>query len=161
MPYAEECFVALQLAVGADEAKSGTDERSLRSDVVQGGVCHHLGELVVGGNGQYGSDGLCGVAVTARGRREAIADLDAAALRLALKADAANCQSVSRASDPVEAERPLLSMLGSGTKEAAYCADVAFEGKIVRPGVGWPRGSSYDPFSLCDIDRVQHEARRS
>ena len=91
----------------------------------------------------------------------AVADLDAAAVWLALEADPPDGPPVGQAGDPVVAERPLLSVRGGRAKKALHCADVALEGEIVRPSIARSRISSDDPLSLLDIDRVQLEARCS
>jgi hypothetical protein len=55
----------------------------------------------------------------------------------------------------------LLSERRGGTKEGLRRANVALEGKVVCPRIGGSRIPSDDPFALCDIDRVQLQARRS
>ena len=65
---------------------------------------------------------------------------------------------VGQAGDPVVAERPLLSVGGSGAEEPPDCANVAFEGEIVGPTIGWSRLPSDDTFGLFDIDRMQLKA---
>src|SRR5271170_4379814 len=87
IPDVEERLVVVQLVVGAQEAEPGPDEGPLRSDVVESRVGDHLGHSVVGGDGQQGDDRLCGVAVAAGRWSQAVADLDAAAVWLALEAD--------------------------------------------------------------------------
>jgi hypothetical protein len=100
------------------------------------------------------NDRLGGVAVAAGRRDQAVADLDATVLWLALEADPPDGLSVGKADDPVEAERPLLSAR-CGPKKAPYCANVTLEGEIVRPSILRPGGLSDDAFSLRDIDRMQ------
>jgi hypothetical protein len=86
---------------------------------------------------------------------QAVADLDAAAIGLALEPDPPDCLAVGQTGDPVVAERPLLSEPGGRSKEASYCPDVALKWKIVGPHIGRSRTPSHDTFGLCDIDRVQ------
>jgi hypothetical protein len=133
--------------------ESGSDEGPLRSDVVQSRVGDHPGQSVVGGHGQQGDDRLGGVAMAACRGSQAVADLDAAAIWLGLEAEAPDGPLIGQAGDPVVAERPLLSVGGSGAKEPPDCANVAFEGVIVGPTIGWSRLPSDDTFGLCDIDR--------
>jgi hypothetical protein len=151
----------VELSVGAYKAESGPDEGPLRSDVVQSRVGDHLEESLVGGHGQQGDDRLRGVAVAAGRGSQAVADLDAAAIWLALEADPPDCPPVGQAADPVVAERPLLSERGGRAKEAPHSANVAPEREIVRPRIGQSRTPTEDTFGLCDIDRVQLEARCS
>ena len=98
----------------------------------------------------------------AAGRRsQAVGDLDAAAVWLALEADHPDGWPVGQADDPVGAERPLLSARGRGAREAADDVDRDLEGETVRPSITWPRTSCDDAFSLCDIDRVKLQPRSS
>ncbi len=108
-----------------------------------------------------GDDRLGGVAMAAGRRSQAMADLAAVAIWLALEAEPPDCPPVGQAGDPVVAERPLLSQRGGRAKEAPHCANVALEREIVRPRIGRSRTPSNDAFGLCDIDRVQLEARCS
>jgi hypothetical protein len=112
---------------------------------------------VVCGDGQEGNDRLGGVAIAPGRWDQAVTDLDAPVLWLALEADPPDGPPVGQAGDPVETERPLLSAR-SGAKKAPDCTDIALEGEIVRPSIVGPRTSSGDAFSLCDIDWVQLEA---
>ena len=96
----------VELAVHAHEAEPGPDEGQLRSDVVQSRVGDHPGQSMVGGHGQQGDHRLCGVAVAAGRRSQAVADLDAAAVWLAFEADYPDGPPVGQAGDPVAAERP-------------------------------------------------------
>ena len=91
------------------QGESGPDEGPLRGDVVQSRVGDHPGQSVVGGHGQQGDDRLRGIAVAAGRGGQAVADLDAAAIRLALEADPPDRPPVGQAGDPVVAERPLLA----------------------------------------------------
>ena len=102
----------VEFSVGAHKAESGPDEGPLRGDVVQSCVGDHREESVVGGHGQEGDDRLCGVAVAAGRGSQAVADLDAAAVWLALEADPPDRPPVGQAGDPVVAERPLLPERG-------------------------------------------------
>ena len=151
----------MELSVGAHKAESGPDQGPLRSDVVQSRVGDHLEESVVGGHGQQGDDRLGGLAVPAGRGGQAVADLDAAALWLALEADPSDRPPVGQAGDPVVGERSLLSERCGRAKEAPHCADVALEREIFRPRIGRSRTPSDDTFGLWDIDRVQLEARCS
>ena len=151
-------MVVVELSVGAHKAESGSDEGPLRSDVVQSRVGDHPGQSVVGGHGQQGDDRLGGVAMAAGRGNQAVADLDAAAIWLALETEPPDGPPVGQAGDPVVAERPLLSVGGSGAKEPPDCANVALEGEIVGPTIGWSRFPSDDTFGLCDIDRMQLKA---
>jgi hypothetical protein len=151
----------VELRVAAHKPESGSDEGPLRSDVVQSRVGDHSGQSVVGGHGQQGDDRLRGVAMAAGRGSQAVADLDAAAIRPALEAEPPDGQPVSQAGDPVVAERPLFSLPGGGPKEPPGRANVPFEGEIVGPSIGWSRTPGDDPFGLCDIDRMQVEARCS
>lgn len=129
----------MEFRVGDHKAESGPDEGPLRSDVVQSRVGDHPGQSVVGGHGQQGDDRLGGVAMAACRGSQAVADLDAAAIWLGLEAEAPDGPLIGQAGDPVVAERPLLSVGGSGAKEPPDCANVAFEGVIVGPTIGWSR----------------------
>src|ERR1700677_2608070 len=80
------------------------------------------GQSAVGGHAQQGDDGLRGVAMAAGGGSQAVADLDAAAIWLALEAEPTDGSPVGQAGDPVVAERPLLSVRGRGPKEPPDCA---------------------------------------
>jgi hypothetical protein len=151
----------VERVVGTDEAESGPAESALRSDVVHRRVGDHPGQSTVGGYGQQRDERLCGVAVAAGRRSQTVADLDAAAVWLALEADPADGLPVGQAGDPVVAERPLLSARSGGAKEAPDSANIALEGVIVGPSVAESRTSRDDAFSLCDIDRMQPQARRS
>jgi hypothetical protein len=97
---------------------------------------------------------LRGVAMAAGRGSQAEADLDAAAIWLALEAEPPYGPPVGQAGDPVVAERPLLSVHGGGAKEPPDCANVALEGEIVDPSISWSRTPSDDTFGFCDIDRV-------
>ena len=154
-------LVVVELSVDAHKAESGPDEGPLRSDVVQSRVGDHPGDFVIGGHGQQADNRLRGVAVAAGRGSQAVADLDRTTIWLALEADPPDCLPVGQASDPVVAERPLLSERYARAKEAPRCANVALEREIVRPRVGRSRTPSDDTFGLCDIDRVQLEARCS
>jgi hypothetical protein len=55
----------------------------------------------------------------------------------------------------------LLSVRVGGAKESPDCANVALEGEIVGPSIGWSRTPSDDTFGLCDVDRMQLKARCS
>jgi hypothetical protein len=149
----------MELGVGTDKEESGPDEGSLRSDVVQGRVGDHLGQSLVGGHGHQSDESLRGVTVAAARGSQAVADLHDAAIWLALEADPTDGPPVGQAGYPVVTERPLLSERGGGAKEAAHCANVALEREIVRPRVGRSRTPSDDTFGLCDVDRMQLEAR--
>jgi hypothetical protein len=81
-------------SIGAHKAESGPDEGQLRSDILQSRLGDHLEESVVGGNGQQGDDRLRGVAVAAGRGNQALADLGAAAIGLALEADPPDCPPV-------------------------------------------------------------------
>ena len=116
---------------------------------------------MVGGHGQQGDDRLRGVAMAAGRGSKAVADLDAAAIWLALEAEPPDRPPVGQAGDPVVPERPLLAVRGGGAKEPSDCANVALEGEIVGPGIGWSRIPSDDALGLRDIDRMQLEARCS
>lgn len=155
MPDVEERLIVVELAVGAQKAETGPDEGPLRSDVVQSRVGDDSGQSVVGRQSKECDDRLCGVAVATGRGSQAVADLDAAAFWLALKADPPDGPPVEETGDPVVAERLLLSVLGGRAKEASHCTNVAFEGEIVRPRISRPSTSSEDAFTLCDIDRVQ------
>ena len=98
----------VELAVDAHQAESGPDEGPLRSDVVHSRLGDHPGQSVVGSDGQQGDGSLCAIAVAAGRGSQAVADLDAVPVRLALEADPPDGPPVDKAGDPVVAERLLL-----------------------------------------------------
>jgi len=116
---------------------------------------------VIGGYGQQGDDRLCGITVATGRRSQAVADLDAAVIWLALEADSPDGPPVGQAGDPVVAERPLLSLRGGRAKEGPHGANVTLKWEIIGPGVGRSRTPRDDAFGLSDIDSVQLEARSS
>lgn len=71
----------------SDEAESCPDQGPLRRHVVERRVRDNRRQSVTSGHGQERDDRLCGVAVAARRRGQAIADRRAAAVWLALEAD--------------------------------------------------------------------------
>ena len=93
--------------------------------------------------------------MTSGGGSQAVADLGAAAIWLALEAEPPDGPPVGQAGDPVVAERSLLSLRGGRAKEGPHCANVALKWEIIRPGIGRSRTPSDDAFGLSDIDRVQ------
>lgn len=96
--------------VGAYVAKTGTVERPLRGNVVQGRIGDHSDEGVICRQGQERHHRLSGVALTASRRGQAVADFDATVFGLTLEADPPYRPTVGQARDPVVAERPLLAM---------------------------------------------------
>ena len=148
----------VKLSVGVYESEARPDEGPLRGDVVQSRVGDHPGQSLVGGNGQQGHDRLRGVAMAAGRGSQAVADLDAAVIWLALETEPPDGPPIDQTGDPVVAERSLLSERGGGAKESPDGANVALERKIVGPSIGRSRTSSNDAFALCDIDCVQLEA---
>src|SRR5580704_5536162 len=96
--------------------------------------------------------------MAARRGRQAVADLRAAVIWLALEADPPDCEPVEQARDAVEAERLLLAVCRGRSKEALHCPDVALEGEIVGPRIVRSRSSSNGTFGLCGINRVQLQA---
>ena len=158
MPDVEKHLVVVELAIGADDVESGPDEGPLRSDVVGSRVGGNPGHSVVGGHREQGDGRLCGVAVAAGRRSQAVADLDASAVWRAFEANPPDCPPIGQVGDPVVAEGPLLSTLGRRAKEAPDSAKVTLAGEILRPRIGGSRASSEDAFSLSDIDRVQLQA---
>jgi hypothetical protein len=114
---------------------------------------------VLRGDAQDGDDRLCGVAVTACRRSQAVADLAAAASWLTLEADPPDRPPVRQAGDPVVAEGLLVAEVSGGAEEGSDGADVALEREIVCPGIGSPRRPGDDASSLGRVDRVQPHAR--
>ncbi len=151
----------VELSVGAHKAESRSDKGLLRSDIVQSRVGDHPRESVVGGYGEKRNHRLRGVTMAPGGRSQAVADLDAATIGLALEAEPPDGPAVAHAGDPVVAERTLLSVCGGGAKEPPDGADVALEGEIIGPRIGWSRTPIDDTFRLCHVDCMQLKTRCS
>lgn len=94
-------LITMQLAGGAHEAETRADECSLRSYIVERRVGNDFRHPDAGGN----TDGrLCGVPVAAGRRSKAVADLNAPAARLALKAGPSDGAPIGKTGDTVVAE---------------------------------------------------------
>lgn len=148
-PGAQPYLVVVQLGVCCYSAEARAFECQLRRNVVKVSVGADQGHRVVRRDANQGDQCLGRVAVSARGGRQAIPDLDRAALVGAtFEADTADSKIIRSSADPEIAERARIAVVLAGVKKAADRTEVTLEREIGHPQVRWPG------FTIADTTRL-------